>query len=122
MKKFAIGNVPQKLEQLLLSLKLDAIQVSDSLEIFGCLSLFNHRQTDAVIMTNPAEINRLVHLDQKTDLFFVGFDRDANPASKGIFPARKHTGSNHFVVSHPVVLVVRSIVLAETIQSHLSNP
>ena len=120
-KNFADGLVPPKIGELLYNFRLRAALVSDTHETFGCLALFNQVQTDAVVVANPDETNRLVLLDHKNDLFFLGISQHAHVTSKGILPASKSKGSNHVVLNDPVVLIVRRIELAEEIKNHLNS-
>ena len=120
-KNFADGMVPPKIGELLYNFRLRAALVSDTHETFGCLALFNQVQTDAVVVANPDETNRLVLLDRKCDLFFLGIGHDLRVASQGILPAWKYQGNNHVLLNAPVVLIVRRIELAEKIQQHLNS-
>ena len=120
-KNFADGMVPPKIGELLYNFRLRAALVSDTHETFGCLALFDHPDTDAVVVLNPNETNRMVLLDRKCDLFFLGIGHDLRVASQGILPAWKYQGNNHVLLNSPVVLIVRRIDLAEEIKNHLNS-
>ena len=121
MNDFLPGFGPERLGETLGNFRLRAAQVANATETFGCLALFDQPDTDAVVVLNPNETNRMVLLDRKCDLFFLGIGHDLRVASQGILPAWKYQGNNHVLLNSPVVLIVRRIDLAEEIKNHLNS-
>lgn len=118
---FLTGFGPERLGETLHNFRLRAARVANATDTFGCLALLDHPDTDAVVMLNPNETNRMVLLDRKCDLFFLGIGHDMRVASQGILPAWKYRGNNHVLLNAPVVLIVRHIELAEKIHKHLNS-
>lgn len=118
---FLPGFGPERLGEILGNFRLRAARVDNATDTFGCLALLDQPDTDAVVVLNPNETNRMVLLDRKCDLFFLGIGHDMRVASQGILPAWKYRGNNHVLLNAPVVLIVRHIELAEKIQQHLNS-
>ncbi len=98
----------QKIKSMLDQCRLRWAKAEEPQTIFGSLQLLNPASLDVVAIHNTDGSNRMIHLGIPFPTFSLGFDAAGNLTSRAIFGAALHKGTDHCIVSDPLLLVFRT--------------